>query len=219
MKLSTETLGVLTNFQTINPSIVIKPGALVKTLSDDKCILAEAKLEEDFPSTFGIFDLAQFINNITTLGQDNTEIDFEDQENVAKFKNNGFSVSFRACKPELITAPPEKELPMDDITLEVVLKGEEFRKFIKLANMNDLKIIALENREGKVYITANDGSDTSNGVEHLVGETDKPDTSIRFMTNHMKMIPGTYTVTSTPSFAKFVSQNGNMKYYIVAQSA
>jgi len=214
MKISTETLAVLTNFQSINQSLVLKPGELVKTLSDDKCILATAKTSETFPSDFGIYDLAQFINNVNTLGTD-TEIDFDG--NQGTFKNNGFEVSFRACKPELITQAPDKDLPMDDIKLSVVLEGTDLKKFLKLANMNDLKNIALENRDGKIYISADDGSDTSNRIEHSLGDTDKENCRVKFLTTHLKMIPGTYSVESTESFAKFTSQNGDLNYWIVAQ--
>ncbi len=50
MKLSTQTIGVLKNFGTINEGIYFKKGKVLKTISKNKNILAEATIVEDIPS-------------------------------------------------------------------------------------------------------------------------------------------------------------------------
>ena len=44
MKFSTDTLSVLKNFSTINPSIVFKPGSVVRTISPQKTVMAAATI-------------------------------------------------------------------------------------------------------------------------------------------------------------------------------
>jgi hypothetical protein len=42
MKINNKTLNILKNFATINPSIIVKPGNTLKTISSSKTILARA---------------------------------------------------------------------------------------------------------------------------------------------------------------------------------
>ena len=61
MKLSTETIEILKNFAAINPSLLIKPGNVLKTVHSKKTILASAKLKESFPSEAPINDLTRLL--------------------------------------------------------------------------------------------------------------------------------------------------------------
>ena len=49
MKLSKHTLSMLKNFSDINMSIEIKEGNILRTVSVQKNILAQAELEDSFP--------------------------------------------------------------------------------------------------------------------------------------------------------------------------
>jgi len=215
MRITENTLNVLQNFQTINASIILKPGQKIKTMSVDKTILAEAVVEEDFTSEFGIYDLAQFINNLSILGKD-SEIDMSD--NVATIKNGGFQVDYRSCNTNLIASAEDKELPMDNILMEFDLDVDQFKTFLKLTAMNALKNIVMEVKDKKVYLSATDGSDTSNKIERELGDCDYPDVKVKFLSQHFKMISENYKVRVTPLFAQFSANEGKLVYYIVAQS-
>ena len=67
MKFSENTLAVLKNFASINSGVVLKAGQVQKTISPEKSILVEATLEDNLGSDFGIYDLNQFLGNVTTL--------------------------------------------------------------------------------------------------------------------------------------------------------
>jgi len=67
MNLNERTLSVLKNFATINSGIVIRKGNVQKTINPEQTILVEATLDDAFPETFGIYDLNQFLGNVTTL--------------------------------------------------------------------------------------------------------------------------------------------------------
>ena len=77
MKLSDSTLSILRNFAGINNSILVKRGNRLRTISVAKNILAEANLDEDFPSDFALYDLNQFLNVNNSLFR-NPELDFTD---------------------------------------------------------------------------------------------------------------------------------------------
>ena len=60
MKLSKHTLNMLRNFSDINMSIEIKQGNILRTVSVQKNILAQAELEDEFPQDFAIYELNRF---------------------------------------------------------------------------------------------------------------------------------------------------------------
>ena len=61
MKLSKQTIAILSNYSDINQSILVKQGNKLRTISVMKNILAEAEVEEEFPKDFAIYDLPQFL--------------------------------------------------------------------------------------------------------------------------------------------------------------
>ena len=67
MKFSENTLSVLKNFSSINGGVVLKAGQTQKTISPEKSILVEAKIDDIIPTEFGIYDLNNFLGNVTSL--------------------------------------------------------------------------------------------------------------------------------------------------------
>ena len=64
MKFSTDTLSVLKNFSTINPSIVFKPGSVVRTISPQKTVMAAATIDETVETQAGVYDLSRFLSTL-----------------------------------------------------------------------------------------------------------------------------------------------------------
>ena len=62
MELTDQTVQVLKNFATINGNIVINEGDSVRTVSEAKNIMSSAQLGRGVPTTFGIYDLNEFLN-------------------------------------------------------------------------------------------------------------------------------------------------------------
>ena len=63
--LSNRTLDVLKNFSTINSNILVRPGNVINTISPIKNVMAEATVEENFDTEFGIWDLGKFLGTIS----------------------------------------------------------------------------------------------------------------------------------------------------------
>ena len=129
MKLSDNALAILKNFAGINNSILVKQGNKLRTISVAKNILAEAEIKEEFPRDFAIYDLNQFLNGLT-LHQD-PDLDFQ-QESYLSIKEGKRRVKYFFADPNVIVAPPEKEIQlptqdvcfqMDSVTLEKLVKA------------------------------------------------------------------------------------------------
>ena len=61
LTLTPQTSSVLKNFSTINSSIMIREGNVLKTISVGENMIAQYTSPETFPRTCGIYDLSQFL--------------------------------------------------------------------------------------------------------------------------------------------------------------
>ena len=185
MKLSDNALAILKNFAGINNSILVKQGNKLRTISVAKNILAEAEIKEEFPRDFAIYDLNQFLNGLT-LHQD-PDLDFQ-QESYLSIKEGKRRVKYFFADPNVIVAPPEKEIQlptqdvcfqMDSVTLEKLVKAAAVYQLPDLSAIGEAGVIKLVVRDKK--------NDTSNEYAIVVGETDK-EFSFNFKVENIKII-------------------------------
>ncbi len=216
MKLSDKTLSLLKNFSNINQSILFKEGSSLRTISVMKNILAEAKITEEIPKDFGIYDLSQFLNVNTTLFQ-SPELDFANDGYVV-IREGRSKQRFFFADPNVIITPPEKAitLPSEDVSFE--LSTEQLDRLLKAAAISQLPDLSVVGGEGVVKILVRDKkNDTSNDYSVVVGETDK-DFSFNFKVENIKILPGTYdVVVSQKLLSRFTSKNHDLTYYIALE--
>ena len=216
MKLSDSTLSILRNFAGINNSILVKRGNRLRTISVAKNILAEANLDEDFPSDFALYDLNQFLNVNNSLFR-NPELDFTDNGYVVISEGKSKQTFFFA-DPNVIVTPPDKEitLPTEDVCFE--LSTEQLDKLLKAAAINQLPDFSAIGRNGKVTLVVRDKkNDTANNFNIVVGQTDSEFT-FNFKVENIKILPGTYdVVVSQKLLSRFTSKNHDLTYYIALE--
>ena len=215
MKLSDKTLTLLKNFSSINQSILFKKGSSLKTISVMKNILAEATIEEDLPTDFGIYDLNQFLNGLGL--HQNPDLDFENQGHVVIREGKSRTKYFFA-DPNVIVTPPDKEitLPSEDVSFE--LSTSQLDKLLKAAAIYQLPDLAVVGGDGVVKIVVRDKkNDTSNDFSIVVGETDST-FSFNFKVENIKILPGSYNVVvSQKLLSVFSHQDIDLKYYIALE--
>ena len=215
MNLCDNTLGMLKNFAGINNSILVKEGNQLRTISVAKNILAEAEIDEDFPRQFGIYDLNQFLNGLS-LHQD-PDLDFS-EESYLTIREGKRRVKYFFADPQVIVAPPEKEitLPSQDVCFQ--LDSTALDKLLKAAAVYQLPDLSAVGEAGVVKLVVRDKkNDTSNEFAVVVGETDKNFT-FNFKVENIKIIPGAYdVVVSQKLLSKFTNTNFNLKYYIALE--
>ena len=215
MKLSDKTLTLLKNFSSINQSILFKKGSSLKTISVMKNILAEATIEEDLPTDFGIYDLNQFLNGLG-LHHD-PDLDFENQGHVVIREGRSRTKYFFA-DPQVIVTPPDKEitLPTEDVSFE--LSTSHLDKLLKAAAIYQLTDLAVVGGDGVVKIVVRDKkNDTSNDFSIVVGETEST-FSFNFKVENIKILPGTYdVVVSQKLLSRFTCRDYDLTYYIALE--
>ena len=215
MKLSDKTLTLLKNFSSINQSILFKQGSSLKTISVMKNILAEATIEEDLPTDFGIYDLNQFLNGLGL--HQNPDLDFENQGHVVIREGRSRTKYFFA-DPNVIVTPPDKEitLPSEDVSFE--LSTSHLDKLLKAAAIYQLTDLAVVGGDGVVKIVVRDKkNDTSNDFSIIVGETEST-FSFNFKVENIKILPGTYdVVVSQKLLSRFTCRDYDLTYYIALE--
>jgi len=215
MKLSDNALAILKNFAGINNSILVKQGNKLRTISVAKNILAEAEIKEDFPRDFAIYDLNQFLNGLS-LHQD-PDLDFN-QDSYLSIKEGKRRVKYFFADPNVIIAPPEKEivLPSQDVCFQ--LDSVTLEKLTKAAAVYQLPDMSAIGKNGVVKLVVRDKkNDTSNEYAIIVGET-SDEFEFNFKVENIKIIPGAYeVVVSSKLLSQFTNTQHNLKYYIALE--
>jgi len=215
MKLSDSTLTVLKNFAGINNSILVKEGKKLRTISVAKNILAEANIEEEFPRDVAIYDLNQFLNGLGLHAD--PDLDFS-PESYITIKEGKRRVKYFYADPQVIVAPPEKEitLPSEDVCFQ--LDSTALDKLLKAAAVYQLPDLSAIGEAGVVKLVVRDKkNDTSNEYAVVVGETDK-EFVFNFRVENIKIIPGAYdVVVSSKLLSKFSNTRYDLQYYIALE--
>ena len=215
MKLSDNTLNVLKNFAGINNSILVKEGNKLRIISVAKNILAEANITEEFPRDVAIYDLNQFLNGLGL--HSDPDLDFSPESYIA-IKEGKRRVKYFYADPQVITAPPEKEinLPTEDVCFQ--LDSTALDKLLKAAAVYQLPDLSAVGEAGVVKLVVRDKrNDTSNEYAVVVGETTK-NFVFNFKVENIKIIPGAYdVVVSSKLLSKFSNTRYDLKYYIALE--
>lgn len=215
MKLENETLQILQNFQTINQSIVIRPGNTLTTLSPSKTVCASATVPNDFPTEFAIYDISKFLG-ILSLNKD-ADIEFFDKHMMISHGKS--KIKFVYCSPSLVVSPPEgKTIKIDDSSIVFELTSEVLSKVMKAMQILGFKEIEFSGDGQYLTVSAiSSKDDSSNMFSTEIGETDKTFSAI-IESEKMKLLPSNYTVTISEKTNKMAHFKCDTVEYWIALS-
>ena len=216
MKLNENTITILKNFSSINPSIYIRKGNKIRTIAMSGNIAAVAEVEDTFDTEFAIYDLNQFLNGLKLY--DNPVLDFS-EDNCVLIKQGNHKIKYRLTDPSLIFAAEDRDIKLPSQDVCFILKEEQFEKLLKASNvfgLPDFSVVG-DGENISLQISQKENS-SSNEVSIIVGETDE-DFVMNFKTENLKIIPGDYEVIiSRQLIAQFTNQNYDLTYYIGLES-
>jgi hypothetical protein len=212
MRLSKETLSILKNFAEINSNILIQPGNVLKTIAAGNNIYVEAKVQEEFDTSIGIWDLNKFLGVISMFS--NPDLEFH--ESYVDISNGRSSVRYYYSNESLLTVP-KKEIKMPDVVMSFEIQEHDLNEVLKasrILQVSDVKIIA-ENGEIRIVVDDTE-NDTSNSFSVVVDENySGPDYSGMFKVSEIKFLPGSYRVDLTKTIiSRFVHTSQDISYYV-----
>lgn len=208
---------MLKNFSDINMSIEIKKGNLLRTVSVQKNILAQAELEDEFPQDFAIYELNRFLGAVSLF--DNPEFQFNGKS--ANIGTSKHSVDYVYCDPSMIVTPPENNITFPDPEVKFTLSQDALSQIIKASNVLGTPEISVECESGNISVKALDVNNDSTDTFKVELE-EKSEHKFRFVfkTENMKMIPGNYDVEiSSKGISHFSLQGQKLQYWIATESS
>ncbi len=213
MKLNEQTLTVLKNFATINPSVVFKPGNELRTISPQKTVMAVATIPDSFESNACIYDMSRFLSMYSLY--ENPQIDF--QEKFCYISEGKRKTKYVFADISMVIVPPEKEIKIPSEDVSVSVEWNDLQSVIKAASVLNLPEIAFIGEEGTCYLRAVDSANPtadSYGIE--LGET-KDTFQLIIKTENLKLLPQNYKVTlCSKGISKF--EGAGVKYFIAIES-
>lgn len=213
MRISNNTLAILNNFATINSNILVRPGNILRTISESGEISAKAVISEDFDTEFAIYDLSQFLKGLRLY--DKPELEFAEDSSYVLIKQGPHTIKYFLTEPDLVTAPENRNLrlPSEDVSFE--LRSDHFEKLIKASNVYDLQDFTVSGSNGEIVLQVrNKMNPTSNQVSIVVGETE--DTfEFNYDKKNLLMIEGSYDVViSKQMISRFTNQDFDLTYFV-----
>ncbi len=220
MQLSKRTIEVLKNFATINQSIVVKPGKKLATMAVARNILAEADVEETFPSEFAIYNLNEFLSALSLF--ENPELEFGEKWVVIREKGaKRGGVKYFYSNKALIVHPTKSIKMPDDISVEFTVTEAILTKISRAAGVLGVSdVVVVGDDEGISLIVQDRKNDSSNDFEIQVSDKaqEKP-FKFFFKQENLKFIPGDYVVQiSDKGISSFKKADGTMQYAVALEA-
>lgn len=212
MQISTNTLNVLKNFAKINSSIFIQEGNTLKTISPSKTIMAKAVVDTEFPKSFAIYNLEQFISTLSLF--DNPELTFN--ERTVTISGGNSKSEFVFADESTITKAPDKEITLPSVDVTFKITNDNLKEVEKAAGVLSLPEIIVSGDGENVFLQAADSKNPSGNVFSIkLGQTDKSFKAI-FKAENIKIIPGEYEVAiSSRGISNF--SGSEVEYWIAVE--
>ena len=215
MKFSNDTLNVLKNFSSINPSVLFKPGQTVRTISPQKTVMAAATIGESVPTEAAVYDLSRFLATLQLFEEPDVQFG-ETKFNISSGKSQ---LNYTYASPTMIITPPEKDINLPDPELSVSLPWKSIDSVIKAAGVLSLNEIAFKASENVVKMSAVDSKNPTADSFDIVIKDDysgAPFTMI-IRTDNLKLMPADYDVSlSSKGMAHFKSKS--VQYWIAVEA-
>lgn len=220
MELSNRTVEILRNFSTINPNIVVNGGNVLKTMSIAKNIVSRAEIEENFPNTFGIYDLSEFLSVLSLV--DNPSITFGENFCTVSDGSGLSSVKYFYSDPEMLSAP-KKDIVMPECEIKFLLTNETLSKIKRASSALGYDNISIRPNGNSIEIAVVDAEDSTSNSYSILVEGQFPlgeDFNFVMGVNNMKLMGEDYEVSiSTKLISHFRSINSNTQYFIALEKS
>jgi len=223
MQLSPQTISILKSFSGIQSNILFTGGNTIKTLSENKTVMASAKVEETFPDgQIGIFDLPEFLGVVNMF--ENPSLRFDDQYRYVDISEGSNSVRYYLSDPSMLTYP-QKDITLPSVDMEFKLSKENLAAIKKAASVLSAPDMVVSGSPGdsSANITVTDiENPTSNTFnidlpDGMVNRDPESSFSLVFKVSNLNKLIGTeaYKVSvSKKMFSHFQSDSGTHEYWV-----
>jgi hypothetical protein len=216
--ISQQTMMVLKNFSTINGSILIREGNVLKTISVGENLIAQYTCAENFPLTFGVYDLSQFLMGLGLF--DNPVLKFDSKDYVTISGGNR-TAKYYFSDPEItLKTAPERDVKFPESDIEFTLTADDIQQLQKASgvyNLVDLSFVSTE--DGQITLKlCNKEDDTTNVFTQEVVGTATGSHELFLKVENLRLLQGDYNVKlSSKMITEWKHQQLDLVYYIALE--
>ncbi len=219
MKFSNDTIAILKNFATINPSILFKPGSVLKTIHPQKTVMATANITETIDNKAAVYDLSRFLSTISLF--DDPDIEFGDDRFVITGGGGKTTLNYTYAAENMIVTPGEKEITFPAPEAVIDLMWKDLDSVVKAAGVLKLPELAFISDGSTIRLSAvNAKTPTSDSFNVVVAESADnsfAEFNMNLKVENIRLMPADYKVSlSTRGLAQFTSPKVN--YFIALEA-
>jgi len=229
MKFNSETMSVLRSFADINHNIVMTPGVPIRTMRDDKSVLAEYDPGDILEGEMTIFDLTKFLNICKLLG-DEPMISFSgsDDEKSVLLSGEEARVSYR-LSPKTMLTYPKSSIKEFDVAVSFNMNSSVLDSIRSAASVLKVETLKIFNREGEIIAKVISKEDEKGGsrsgiadsYEISLGHTPTSNDFVYYLNiKSIPSFPGSYNVDMAESkIAKFKHDAIPLTYWLAIETS
>lgn len=198
ISLSKSTLGILKVASLINPSFLAKKGKEIRSINEAGSIFLQAKIEEEFPRDFAIYELQRLLSVLNANTMAGAELTFADDQDYMDIKAGKSSVRYNFADPSYIKYK-DKDLVVDNENLVVTLSDAQIADIRKMASVlgHSHIIFRVTPLSVDLVITTPNLSTASNDftINLNSNETNAPEKDYKIKIENLVLLDGSYKVT------------------------
>jgi len=225
--LSKQTKDILRNFSTINSSIVVKEGNVLKTISNAENVLAQAVVEEYFPRDFAIYDLNQFLSGLDLFTDPVLHFDNDNYVTI-RDSGRGRRSKYYFSDPQItMKAAPDREIKFPGGNINFKVNNGSIKTLSKAALVYGLPDFTVSSGTDSVTLSVRDKEDdTSNTFDQVVSGNSDDEYTLDFKVENLRLfgvnsadaVDETYNVSvSSRMISKWEYSAFDITYYIALE--
>lgn len=217
IKLSAETQSLLKVAASINNSIKLEAGNMIRTVAPSGAIIMEAEIAETLPEEFSIYELNRFLSVLSLDSLKDADLIF-DGVNFVDVKKGRVSIKYKFTDSKFTTHPGKKiNLPSEELVVD--LSGEELKNLQKIASILGHKVLEFRVVSEKAYLTTTSpdiGDASSDSLVELADVPGAADGSYKILFSNLILPNGDYKVTvgGGGKIARFEHKSAKITVYV-----
>ena len=194
-----QTLKVLSNFSTINPSMTIEPDC-VSVMNLSKSIVGTYKFNTPYTfDSFGLYDTGDFLSVLSAMKK-SQNMSIEDKGKYLSITSDNDRLTYYTTSKDMITKVPDIQVLFKDCTFEMEfsLPNDRLAIIKQMSSILKSKFLFFETDDKRIRITVGDELESSSNNFEVFIETgivmNELSEPVKVSIADFKIINGDYTI-------------------------
>jgi hypothetical protein len=189
--------------------------------SNGGTVLANAKIEDKFTDSFGIYDLKSFLSLTSLIVEPEINTDTADSHVV--ISGNGSKFKFFVADEKLIKKPLKSELALPKPDLSFSLDQSTLDQVLRAASVLTIDTVTIFSEDNGLFFGVADPKiKNSDSFSVRLADYDGPALKLVISISKLTLLPGTYKVEVSHSTAQimiqFTNESRDLRYWTAPES-